>query len=270
LGMELRGQFLDGHWRIAAEFDQQFIGNDVILRLLDKGLRGRAGHGAENQQLRDTIRRLFGKIELSKKPPQRLGFWQIAEFDRDVGLQPRFIGNFPAGRARNPLHGLQEGAMGEIRIHHAFLAMPDERIGGVGAQAKHGQSAQRDQQSESLRHLARRIWRKVSKALRMLVALSALAMFGLRAHAANSLVWHRQKGVVDADLSHCTLLQAMQRISRATGWKIAYEPGLEADVSIKFSNLPETEALRRLLGKFNFAKETTNGVTELLVFRTVP
>jgi len=95
-------------------------------------------------------------------------------------------------------------------------------------------------------------------------------MFGLRAHAANSLVWHRQKGVVDADLSHCTLLQAMQRISRATGWKIAYEPGLEADVSIKFSNLPETEALRRLLGKFNFAKETTNGVTELLVFRTVP
>ncbi len=107
-------------------------------------------------------------------------------------------------------------------------------------------------------------------ALRWLVALSALAMFGPRAQGANSLIWHRQQGVMDADLTHCTLLQTMQRISRATGWKIAYEPGVEADVSIKFSNVPETDALRRLLGKFNFAKETTNGVTQLLVFRTVP
>ena len=61
----------------------------------------------------------------------------------------------------------------------------------------------------------------------------------------------------------------MKKIAGATGWKIYMEPGAVANVSVKFKNLPEDEALRRLLGKVNFFRDETNGVPRLFVFSTV-
>jgi hypothetical protein len=89
------------------------------------------------------------------------------------------------------------------------------------------------------------------------------------AQAADSLVWRADQDQVDANLTGYTLPKVLRKIAGVTGWKIYYEPGSAADISVKFTNAPENEALRRLLGKLNFAKETTNGVTHLLVFQTV-
>ncbi len=60
----------------------------------------------------------------------------------------------------------------------------------------------------------------------------------------------------------------LEKIARATGWKVYVEPGVDEPVSVKFKDLPQDEALRRLFGKYNFAKDKTNGISRLLVFRT--
>jgi hypothetical protein len=87
------------------------------------------------------------------------------------------------------------------------------------------------------------------------------------AHGADTLAW--QPNRVDADINNCPLPQFLQKLASATGWKIYYEPVNGAVISIKFTGEPEEEALHRLLGKFNYAREITNGVTRLLVFQTV-
>jgi len=94
------------------------------------------------------------------------------------------------------------------------------------------------------------------------------ALICAAARGADTLAWRADQDQVDANLAGCTLPQVLRKIAAATGWKIYYEPGSKANISVKFSNLEEDEALHRLLGKFNFAKETTNGVTHLLVFQT--
>jgi hypothetical protein len=105
---------------------------------------------------------------------------------------------------------------------------------------------------------------------RLLLLCCGVAVLGpLTAHAADSLNWRSDQNLVDANLTDDSLPQVLRKIAQATGWKIYYEPGSKGEISVKFANAPEDDALRRLLGKFNFAKETTNGVTHLLVFQTV-
>jgi hypothetical protein len=96
-----------------------------------------------------------------------------------------------------------------------------------------------------------------------------LAVAPLSLRAADSLQWTSVSNSVDANLYHNSLPQVLEKIAKATGWKIYYEPAAKADISVKFKSVQEDDALRRLLGKLNFAKETTNGVTHLLVFQTV-
>jgi hypothetical protein len=50
---------------------------------------------------------------------------------------------------------------------------------------------------------------------------------------------------------------------------VILEPGTTATISAKFKDASSDEALIRLLGNLNFAKDSTNGVPRLLVFRTV-
>ena len=47
------------------------------------------------------------------------------------------------------------------------------------------------------------------------------------------------------------------------------EPGTTATITAKFKNVSADEALNRLLGNLNFAKDSSNGVSRLLVYRTV-
>lgn len=84
----------------------------------------------------------------------------------------------------------------------------------------------------------------------------------------NSLIWHAKENRVDANIDHSSMPAVLKKIARATGWKVYVEPGVDEPVSVRFKDLPQDEALRRLLGKYNFAKDKTNGVSRLLVFRT--
>ncbi|MGD0815553.1 MAG: S8 family serine peptidase [Verrucomicrobiota bacterium] len=85
----------------------------------------------------------------------------------------------------------------------------------------------------------------------------------------NSLFWRVKEKHVDAQMQDWELSRVLKKIASATGWKVFVEPGTAQRVSVKFKNLPEDEALRRLLGKLNYFRDETNGVSRLFVFQTV-
>jgi hypothetical protein len=88
------------------------------------------------------------------------------------------------------------------------------------------------------------------------------------ASAADALDWRAKQNQVDADIQTWDLSTLLKKIARQTGWKVYVEKGAETSVSVKFKNVPEDEALRRLLGKLNYSKDQTNGVSRLFVYRT--
>jgi len=84
----------------------------------------------------------------------------------------------------------------------------------------------------------------------------------------NTLSWRVKQNQVDAEIQKWSLPKLLKKIALSTGWKVYVEPDTTATVSAKFKNLPEDEALRRLLGKLNYFRDETNGVARLIVFRT--
>jgi hypothetical protein len=113
------------------------------------------------------------------------------------------------------------------------------------------------------------------KGLRFLPDLVCLALFlalvPCPAHASdtNALSWRVKQNKVDAEIQKWNLPRLLTKIASATGWKVYVEPGTTEDVSVKFRNLSQDEALRRLLGKLNYFRDQTNGVSRLFVFQTV-
>jgi hypothetical protein len=101
------------------------------------------------------------------------------------------------------------------------------------------------------------------------LALPLAAAAGPSAADADSLSWRVKQKQVDAGFKDWPLSKLLKKISAATGWKVYVEPGTTQQVSVKFKNLPEDEALRRLLGKLNYFRDETNGVPRLFVFQTV-
>jgi ribosomal protein L18 len=110
--------------------------------------------------------------------------------------------------------------------------------------------------------------RRISQCVAVAVGL-ALGMTAVETRAADSLDWHVKQNEVDANINNGSLIPVLKKIARVTGWKVFVEPGAATTVSVKFKDLSEDDALRRLLGKLNYAKDATNGVTRLLVFRTL-
>ncbi len=84
----------------------------------------------------------------------------------------------------------------------------------------------------------------------------------------NALSWRVKQNQVDAEIQEWNLPKLLKKIASATGWKVYVEPGTTQEVSAKFKNLPQDEALRRLLGKLNYFRDETNGVSRLFVFQT--
>jgi hypothetical protein len=113
--------------------------------------------------------------------------------------------------------------------------------------------------------------RKVSRWLFGLICLALpLAATGSPARVSdtNALSWHVKQNQVDAQIQNWNLPKLLKNIASATGWKVYVEPGTSNQASVKFKNLPQDEALRRLLGKLNYFRDETNGVSRLFVFQT--
>jgi hypothetical protein len=97
----------------------------------------------------------------------------------------------------------------------------------------------------------------------------AAVLLASRARAADSLLWGTNKNAVAADIKDWDLPKLLGKISALTGWRVSMEPGTAATITAKFKNASPDEALNRLLGNLNFTKDTSNGVSRLLVYRTV-
>jgi hypothetical protein len=89
------------------------------------------------------------------------------------------------------------------------------------------------------------------------------------AQATDALLWRTQQDKVDAQFDNWSLIKLLKKVSAVTGWKVFVEPGANYVASAKFNNLSEDQALRRLLGNLNYSRASTNGATELYVYRTI-
>jgi hypothetical protein len=82
-----------------------------------------------------------------------------------------------------------------------------------------------------------------------------------------TLRWNANQ--VDADLDNWPMEKVLEHISAQTGWQIYTEPELRRSVSLRFKELPVSEALVRLLGDLNFALlPRSNGPAQLMVYKT--
>src|SRR5580698_3285219 len=102
-------------------------------------------------------------------------------------------------------------------------------------------------------------------------AITCLAMaVSMTARAqTNVLAWHKDKGTVDANMHHESLLPLLKSIAGQSGWRVYVEPGATLDSSTKFKNLATGDALKMLLGDLNFALvPKSDSPWRLYVFRT--
>jgi hypothetical protein len=104
---------------------------------------------------------------------------------------------------------------------------------------------------------------------RLLVSILACLSFAPTLRAAGQFNWSTNQNRVSVDIRDEQLLEVLEKIADATGWKIFVEPQTIRNVSVKFKELPPGDALRLLLGDINFALvPQTNSSSRLFVFRT--
>ncbi len=85
----------------------------------------------------------------------------------------------------------------------------------------------------------------------------------------NILRWKTTENKVEADLTACPLEKVLSKIQTLTRWEVLVEPNLRGRVTTRFKDVPSGEALRLLLGGYNFAVlPQPNGNRRLLVYRT--
>ncbi len=88
--------------------------------------------------------------------------------------------------------------------------------------------------------------------------------------AKDVLTWQTDRDRVTADIQATDLFRVLEGVAKVTGWNVFVESNLNANVSVKFTELSSGDALRRLLGDLNYAfVPQTNGHARLFVFRTV-
>lgn len=112
-----------------------------------------------------------------------------------------------------------------------------------------------------------RIWhRRLALALCLWgMVLPCLAVNGA---ATNFLAWNKATDRVDADVRGWELVSLLEWVATETGWQVYVEPEARHRASVRFQDLPSSEALRRLLGDLNFALvPQTNASPRLYVFR---
>jgi len=104
-------------------------------------------------------------------------------------------------------------------------------------------------------------WKQIGIALLVVIGCA-------RATAADSLQWDAARSAVSAEVESWAVPDVLQRVASATGWQIFLDPEITNRVPVKFSEKPPGDALRRLLGGFNYALvPDANGPARLFVFR---
>jgi hypothetical protein len=112
------------------------------------------------------------------------------------------------------------------------------------------------------------VMKKVSQII-VACACLMLACGGARA-ADTNLLWDVQQNQVNANVQDWTLPRLLRKIHSLTGWEVWVEPGTTNIASAKFKGMTQDEALKRLLGRLNYFRDQTNGVSRLFVFQTAP
>jgi len=83
-----------------------------------------------------------------------------------------------------------------------------------------------------------------------------------------NIAWQAD-GKVSASIENCPLEKVLQSLSALEKWQILVEPGLKLNVTTRFKNLSQTEALRRLLNDVNFVIiPSKNKNSRMLVYQT--
>jgi hypothetical protein len=102
-----------------------------------------------------------------------------------------------------------------------------------------------------------------------LAVVTALFFAAFTSRAADFLRWDARQGRVDAVVETWTIPQLLSRVASATGWEIYLDPQITNRVPMRFTGKEPGDALRRLLGDFNYALlPETNGASKFFVFRT--
>lgn len=103
----------------------------------------------------------------------------------------------------------------------------------------------------------------------IIVAAACLFAALLPCSAADALRWDAARDRVDASVETWTVPQMLRRVAAATGWQIYLDPEITSRVPTKFTDKKQGEALKRLLGDYNYALvPETNGSSKFFVFRT--
>jgi hypothetical protein len=102
----------------------------------------------------------------------------------------------------------------------------------------------------------------------MALAASCLLVGLLPCSAADWLKWDTARDQVDANVETWTVPQMLGRVAAATGWEIYLDPEITDRVPTKFTGKQQGDALRRLLGDYNYALvPSTNAQSRFFVFR---
>jgi len=114
-----------------------------------------------------------------------------------------------------------------------------------------------------------RVYARISGFFVAVVLLWAIVPSFLAASAVTGdLVWKKDSGV-DASIDNWPLKKLLGRLSSVTGWKVFIDPGLDESITVKFSHLSQSEALKLLLGSANYAlvPDSRSG-SRLYVYKT--
>jgi hypothetical protein len=88
---------------------------------------------------------------------------------------------------------------------------------------------------------------------------------------ASEVTWREVNGAkrVDASVPGWPLKKVLARVAAQSGWSVFMEPGLDGRVSVHFNDVSQADALKLLLGGFNYALlPDAKGQLRLLVFST--
>src|SRR5687767_6656751 len=86
--------------------------------------------------------------------------------------------------------------------------------------------------------------------------------------SADALKWNVPADRVDAVVETWTVPELLQHVATATGWRIFLDPAISNRIPARFTSKEPGDALRRLLGDYNYALvPETNAPGKLFVFR---